>query len=238
MKNKKLLWVITLGFLVIFGFVGYRIVLGALESDSSTERSPDEIEYLQQALTQENLDEEMRQSIEEKLAIEERIATQQALENLATKPLDPSDARPSSIPDPPRVTGIIENPSVPFYSGDVHINNAWQELVNGYYITVYAGSLAEDPTQGIVIIIREYPDFILSDRLFTSEKAGSLRIITVDGLRLLLQTENKQSFYFDVPAVRFVSSLEEIVSTATIGPTITPASLFPESSPYPPPPYP
>jgi hypothetical protein len=52
-------------------------------------------------------------------------------------------------------------------------------------------------------------------------QAGELTITGAVGERLVLTSEQGQTFYFDVPSLRFVDNLEEIVPTATPAPLLT-----------------
>lgn len=131
-----------------------------------------------------------------------------------------------------RMTGIIDRPSVPFSGRRYEINNAWQELVDGDYILVFAGALATEPAQGILIVFHDVDNsfkFILAPI-----KGGRLRIVDAKGYRLVIQQANVDTrLYFDVPAMSFATSLNgELVPTTT-------SELFsPEqtsTSPYPPP---
>jgi hypothetical protein len=132
-----------------------------------------------------------------------------------------------------RETGIIQYPSVPFPSTEYRITNAWQDIVDGNYVLVFAGSLANDPEQGVVIVLLESPR--QHRQYLTPTKSGVISIIGVEGLRLILcSSDNNETYYFDVPALRFVSSLDEIVPTATALPTQTTSSIAVTlSSPYP-----
>ncbi len=47
------------------------------------------------------------------------------------------------------------------------------------------------------------------------KKGGPVRIVGAQGQRLILKTDIGTIFYFDLPSRRFVSSLTEIVPTAT-----------------------
>jgi hypothetical protein len=117
---------------------------------------------------------------------------------------------------------------------DFKINNAWQELINGNYILIFAGSLARDPDQGVILVESDSPGG--SGGYLTPGKNGAVRIVEVKGYRLVLETQTKVIFYFDVPARSFVNSLDEVVSTATPRPihTTTPTQvLAPSASPYP-----
>jgi len=184
-----------------------------------------------------NLDEEDRKNLEAKLELLYREATREAvsIQHLTTTPARRSTfTRPTFTFNGQRETGIIENPSVPFSSMDFKITNAWQELVNGYYILIFVGSLANDPDQGVLLLESELPGD--SGGYLTPRKNGTVRIVRVKGLRLVLETPTNDIFYFDVPARRFVNSLDEIVPTATplpaISATPTPTLATP-ALPYP-----
>jgi hypothetical protein len=65
----------------------------------------------------------------------------------------------------------------------------------------------------------------------TPEKYGAVHIVQEAKFRLVLKTDNENTFYFDVPAQKYVSSLTEIVPTITPIPspftTITPVNPYP-----------
>ncbi len=138
-------------------------------------------------------------------------------------------------------TGILEEGGADFYypTYDVIIYNKWQDVVNenGEWGLVYAGSMYTDPTQGLVLIPSQPVQIYL-----TPIKAGSVRIVAVQNLRLTLISENGTTFYFDVPGRRFVDSLTEVAPTvtpylsSTPTPTETPAptvTLAPTCTPGP-----
>ena len=138
-------------------------------------------------------------------------------------------------------TGILEEGGADFYypTYDVIIYNKWQDVVNenGEWALVCAGSMYTDPTQGLVLIPSQPVQIYL-----TPTKAGSVRIVAVQNLRLTLISENGTTFYFDVPGRRFVDSLTEVAPTvtpyrsSTPTPTETPAptvTLAPTCTPGP-----
>jgi hypothetical protein len=132
-----------------------------------------------------------------------------------------------------RETGIIQYPSAPFPITEYKITNAWQDMVDGKYVLVFAGTLAIDPEQGVVIGLVESPRQY--SQYLTPTKNGAICIIDMKGLRLVIRSaENNQTYYFDVPAQKFVNSLDEIVPTATVLPiqAIPIATMLP-SYPYP-----
>jgi hypothetical protein len=194
-----------------------------------------EIHSLEQDLRG-NLDDETRESLEAKLDILYREATRQAMSigNLTSTPASQITFVPPTFAfGGQRDTGIIENPSVPFSSMDFKINNAWQELVGGNYILVFAGSLANRPDQGVLLVESETSGG--SGEYLTPRKNGSVRIVKAQGMRLVLETPTHDIFYFDVPARRFVNTLDEIIATTTplVVASPTPGTLIPARTPTP-----
>jgi hypothetical protein len=94
---------------------------------------------------------------------------------------------------------------------------AWEEWTYDSSITIWTGTMGASPTQGIlwVQITPRYGPY--QDRLVIPSpvQAGKLRISGAVGERLILNSEQGQAFYFDVPGLRFVDSLEEKVPAAT-----------------------
>lgn len=154
----------------------------------------------------------------------------------ATKPmptLEPGKTPYASIPQKPAGSGaIVEDGPPPFCGTCFVMTNMWYEIVSGKNIRVYAGALPDNPgvssqpaSQGMVIVWGEgnYP---------TPIKVGPVRVVDARGERLILQSENGTTFYFDVPARRFVGSLTEVVPTATSAPIPIPTAT-PTQRPYP-----
>lgn len=147
-----------------------------------------------------------------------------------TAPKDPTLApAPPTVEAIPFSTGIFEGGEGAFYSGDVTIQNYWQNIVNGETVQVFAGSLYEDPEQGLVIVLGSSP----SGRYYTPTRVGSLRIVDESGLRLTLVSTHGATFYFDIPTHQFVDSLE-----VTVIPTTPTAEIPTPTTPMPPSPYP
>lgn len=143
-------------------------------------------------------------------------------------------------PDPGRRAGvgkIVESsgPSLPSY---LIAENEWWLEENGKLLGVYAITQRGDgvgelpkPWQGMVWVevmtLDKSKHFSNEEGIYQLPvKAGRMKIVDAQGQRLVLRAENGMTFYFDVPARRFVSSLTEIV------PTATPASK-PVVPPYP-----
>lgn len=146
--------------------------------------------------------------------------------------LPPTNAKelPPTPPgtESPWPTGIIEDGESPFSASFV-FRNRWQEILDGQHVIVYAGSVKSDSSQGVILVWEVSPDFSNSvDNVYPSPVTdGPLQIVAVDNLRLVLETQNGLTLYFDVPSRQFVDSL-----TATPPPTIT---HLPSPSPLPPP---
>jgi len=106
-------------------------------------------------------------------------------------------------------------------------------MIDGKYVLVFAGTLASDPEQGVVIVLVESPRQYR--QYLTPTKSGAISITGAEGLRLVIRSSNNnETYYFDVPAQKFVNSLDEVVPTAPALPTQTvPLATMTPSSPYP-----
>ncbi len=107
----------------------------------------------------------------------------------------------------------------------VRIANLWSEETGDRKIIVYAGSDWNDDAQGIIFVAQvTLSGDILPDGGYyiTPDKTGALRIISAEGERLTLLSQNGDTYYFDVPGQTFVSSPSQSVPIATFAPTFTP----------------
>lgn len=105
--------------------------------------------------------------------------------------------------------------------------NGWVGLIDGNKVSIWAGALVSDATQGALYILYEYPDRFADQLVLTTEKQGSLRIIAEVNNRLTLTSAQGATYYFDVPGLAFGSSLSEIIPTITPYPTYTPVAPLP-----------
>ena len=182
------------------------------------------------------MSEQNRWAIERHLAYAEYEATRQANKMLITEDPNKTPELPPPITDEPFPTGIFEGQGQEYRRSVYLINNRWQGVVDGEYVTIWAGALTKTPDQGILLIWRTYAnrDHSRDARYLTPEKAGSIRIAEVQANRLILNTEDGHVFYFDVPGERFVASLEEEVPTITPIPTALPTGTpYNPYNPYP-----
>ncbi len=135
--------------------------------------------------------------------------------------------------------GILKSidPPVVLHGDDVGAyelsNIAWEEWTYDSFITIWTGYMSAVPTQGIlwVQITPHYKPY--QDRLVIPSpiRAGKLTITGAVGERLILNSEQGQMFYFDVPGLRFVNTLEEKIPAATSSPTKSNPNIQTEDAP-------
>ena len=165
------------------------------------------------------------------------VQTEQALQlTLAAAPTeDMQVAYPIFSNAPPKIEEILSFRPVGVLAGNgilyedqvsgafqEYVPNGWvwQESTHDSVIWVRGGYLVEVPNQGMVhvsIVTNTYNNSVIIE---SPVQAGELTITGAIGERLILTSEQGQTFYFNVPALRFMDSLEEIVSTVTPPPTM------------------
>ena len=121
--------------------------------------------------------------------------------------------------------GILSISEAPFISegaeaGAYTLNDlSWEQWTYNSDITIWAGYMRETPAQGVVWvqITANHGQWQHQGIVIVKSpiQAGSLNIIGAVGERLILKSDQGQTFYFDVPGLRFVDTLEEEVPTAT-----------------------
>jgi hypothetical protein len=141
-------------------------------------------------------------------------------------------------PTPVGAGFLVELP-LPFNKGQYHIFSQWVEDRDGgrQRIFVYTGEIAAadggDTNQGVVIV-QEWQVSIKNNlastnlaaqtKLLTPLQTGAVKIKDARGERLLLQSINGTTFYFDVPLHQFVPSLTWTPTPGPISPIATPIS--------------
>jgi hypothetical protein len=129
--------------------------------------------------------------------------------------------------------GVLFSSEAPFLSegadaGAYELQDlSWEQWTYDSFINVWAGQMRETPSQGVVWVqimphYNPHQDIVI---VKSPVPAGGLTIVGAVGERLILESDQGQTFYFDVPALRFVETLDEEVPTATpISPTTSNAS--------------
>jgi hypothetical protein len=91
----------------------------------------------------------------------------------------------------------------------------WEERTNIGVTWVRGGRVIETPDQGVIRVSIATNSYNSDVVIESPAQAGGLNITGAVGDRLILTSEQGQTFYFNVPALQFVDSLEESVPAAT-----------------------
>jgi hypothetical protein len=127
----------------------------------------------------------------------------------ASKPgvLEQLEIRPGAGVPPAEIwpTGIIQEGQAPFPSALYTFQNQWHEILDGAHVQAYAGSLTDDPSEGIIAIQVTSLDLsTVSTQIYpTPSRAGAVRIVAADGPRLGLAAANGATFVFNVATRTF-----------------------------------
>lgn len=190
---------------------------------TETKRVDGEIAYFLELINNEELNPDRRATLERRL---EGLYYEATLVEKAKKVTPPTPHGPNYTPQVTlegliiQPTGLLEHPAI-WGQDSIHIENAWVALIDNEYILVSAGCLKSDPDQGVVTYEKKNSGrFVVK----TTKKSGCISFIegkdkekTKAG-KLTLKSKKGEHFFFDVPARKFISSLDEVV------PTITPES--------------
>ena len=107
----------------------------------------------------------------------------------------------SSAPSQLWPSGIIESGQAPFPGELSVISNQWQEEVDGVHLSVYAGSEAQDPSEGVVMVMTLSLDLQTSvgpQTYLTPSHTGALHITGARGQYLVLTSTSGMRFSFFV----------------------------------------
>lgn len=159
-----------------------------------------------QALAQPGLDLQMQDSLTEKKAISAQVQADQAYGMEHAAPKDPALA-----PEAPWVTdsgfpmGIFEGAGGAAHAWEGSFINHWQGMVGGQFVIVSAGSPAEDPSTGLVMLMRVSGDRTQFSRKFftTPQNAGPVRVSEASGSQVILSAENGARFTFNIDTEQF-----------------------------------
>jgi hypothetical protein len=132
-------------------------------------------------------------------------------------------------------TGIYSDESVQASGMKMGMDaqNEWFGFIDGNSTNVFAGALVGEPDQGVVHLFIKFPPRGFDEQILTPTKHGGVRVVSEQDNRLTLVSTDGTTYYFDVPARRFVASLTEVVPSATPPPTYTPIPLPGMVLPYP-----
>jgi hypothetical protein len=102
--------------------------------------------------------------------------------------------------------------------------NAWAGIWDGKQISVFAGAILDDPNQGAIFV---WISDVIANQFLTPTKHGGVRVMSERNNRLTLVSTDGTTYYFDIPALSYVSSLTAFAPSITPAPTRTP---FPTKS--------
>ncbi|MDR6998855.1 hypothetical protein [Neobacillus niacini] len=110
-------------------------------------------------------------------------------------------------------TQLLNHIEDPFNDQTIKFTNGWISTVknnemNGRIVTVEAGSLIKDPSQGIVIVMIDGASrkFQGVKTYKTPEKHGAVKIIGYNGFNIKLKAKDGKVWTFNVPSGKFQNS--------------------------------
>jgi hypothetical protein len=102
------------------------------------------------------------------------------------------------------------------------VQNIWTGNINDRTVSVYAGAQTANPDDGGLIVWDD--DQHGGRHLFSVPgKHGAVKIVAEKNGRLTLASADQGLFYFDVPGLRFVNSLAEVIPTMDYSLQVTPS---------------
>ena len=88
---------------------------------------------------------------------------------------------------------------------EASIQNGWEGKRNDIYYQVLAGASADDPAQGLLLVIETNPNSNERSQQYflTDEKMGTLRITQVQGTKVSLTSADGSQLFFDLSSHAF-----------------------------------
>jgi hypothetical protein len=176
------------------------------KSMASTGKNPP-VDNMQQKLMDPKLDPAARESLMEKIDLAQKADADQKAGETGPAPKAAPDfgSQPQSKVMTQVETGIFPGSEGMIRPSQAQINNYWQGLVGGQIVMVFAGASAEDPNQGLVVVVTTSADPNVSDIQFKTVTApgasGSLRVVDEgDGV---IRLQNPQGIELRFDRVKF-----------------------------------
>lgn len=212
------------GCVLIISFL-YMLSLASAQSvdvPSKTPTAPDEVEELRLALQSKALSPQDRSVLESKWAAAQSAATQKALPQPdgTQRSAQKQTALAQDTPAPAlvkndRPTGLIQDPPQGAFTRTAVFSTIWVEAWQDTYVQICAGSLASDPSQGVVYLWYENSRKLVAYPV--PAKTGLLTILGIEGRLISIQGENGISFTFDLQRLQLLDAAgkEMIINTPT-----------------------
>jgi len=170
------------------------------------ERSQSDIQALQSSLQSANLSDTLRLGLQDKLQAARWAESIRARGAQYPAPKTPVSAMALATPEPPRQLDggekIIEGSEGLIQPAVASIQNLWQGTLEGttQQVQVLAGAQAENPDQGLLILLLNQPGQGTQEPEFYMAPAGygSLRIVERQGVDLILQSASGATISFNL----------------------------------------
>ena len=162
--------------------------------------------HFAQALTLPKLDSQMKASLVEKLANADQLLADRTFAEAHLAPKDAALApKAPLVGDTGFPVGIFEGAGGVAHGWEGNFINHWQDSVGSEYVIVSAGSNAEDPTAGLIMVMRVSGNRTQFSRKFypTPQKVGPVKVVEVTGSEIIVATENGTRFYFNLSSATF-----------------------------------
>lgn len=210
----------VISLVIVFGFAGFFSLHGSsaarnaamLDQAQPTATSSlvfPEVNELLGDLNNQGLSQEARDSVEEKLHMAERMASEQA----AGASVKQDEKNPPPIPHAPALIADPLEIADQMFEGSqgmirpttADISNCWQGARGGKVLQVFAGSPADRPEQGVLILFVEDPKQGQRTTLTLDSPTpdGALRILEVKENIMTLQAGGGSQFQFNLETLAF-----------------------------------
>jgi hypothetical protein len=186
------------------------VIQAAVIAATATPVSASSLESMQRQLFDPKLDVASRESLMEKIDLQKKADADREAGISNPAPKDATGALPqanSAMAQAENSSGIYEGSDAIVKPDEAQVNNYWQGKLGDLDTVVLAGSVPNDPTQGLILLISSGSGAQTGsyERFLTPEKNGSLRIVSVHDTRIVLQTANGGQIQFDLTQKGFVN---------------------------------
>lgn len=213
--NPKLRWIfssiaiVALVSLAVIMLAGSNSAAGKQSEQAPTPIPADlQVEQMRAALQSEELSEAARRSLQEKLAMAEQMAAEQAAGAQLPrrdKVAPPLPAAALENQPAPVQEGIFEGSQGLIRPSSADIRNVWQGERDGVLLQVFAGSLPDDPAQGIVVVVQaSQEDPVRTTKWIRAPvETGALQIIEARDSLLIMTGEDGTLLTFNLVTLSF-----------------------------------
>ena len=157
-------------------------------------------------LAQSDLNAQMKASLQEKLVDARRLLADRAAGEAHPASKDPAQApKAPVVGDSGFPVGIFDGAGGVMHAWEGTLINHWQDSVGSDFVIVSAGAKADDPDQGLVMVMRVSGNRQNFERtiIYTPQKAGPIRVSGADGTTITLETAGGVKFTFNAETNAF-----------------------------------